>query len=148
MRERWYACQATISYEQVEINSVFNLMVTIHLLNFPRICMIIFFVVLHCVIMCIFQEIIPIIIWEKKTFSTAVLALIIFGSLILFPAILIPSTPSMWVAGMTFGYGYGFLLVMAAIPLGVTIPFFIGSLFYHRIEVSAFSCFHRSMCSQ
>lgn len=87
-----------------------------------------------------FQEIIPIIIWQRKTFSTAVLALIVFGSLIIFPTILIPSTPSMWVAGMTFGYGYGFLLTIGAIPIGVSIPYVIGSHFYHRIHVRSCYC--------
>ncbi|GER53359.1 SNARE associated Golgi protein family [Striga asiatica] len=80
------------------------------------------------------KEIIPIIIWERKTFSTTMLALIVFGSLAIFPSLLIPSTPSMWIAGMTFGYGYGFLLTIGAVAIGVTIPYFIGSLFCHRIH--------------
>lgn len=41
----------------------------------------------------------------------------------------------MWVAGMTFGYGYGFLLVIGAVSIGVSIPYFGGSLFYHKIQV-------------
>ncbi|KAL0329658.1 UNVERIFIED_CONTAM: hypothetical protein Sradi_4952500 [Sesamum radiatum] len=81
------------------------------------------------------KEIIPLIIWERKTFSTTMLALIVFGSLIIFPTLLLPSTPSMWVAGMTFGYGYGFLLIIGAVPIGVSIPYFIGSLFCHRIHM-------------
>ncbi|KAL3647249.1 hypothetical protein CASFOL_008217 [Castilleja foliolosa] len=80
------------------------------------------------------KEIIPIIIWEKETFSSSTLALIVFGSLAIFPTLLIPSTPSMWIAGMTFGYGYGFLLIIGAVAIGVTIPYFIGSLFCHRIH--------------
>ncbi|GFP81836.1 transmembrane protein 64 [Phtheirospermum japonicum] len=80
------------------------------------------------------KEIIPIIIWEKETFSTSMLALIVFGSLAIFPTLLIPSTPSMWIAGITFGYGYGFLLIIGAVAIGVTIPYFIGSLFCHRIH--------------
>ncbi|KAL3645366.1 hypothetical protein CASFOL_010546 [Castilleja foliolosa] len=80
------------------------------------------------------KEIIPIIIWEKETFSTSMLALIVFCSLAIFPTFLIPSTPSMWIAGMTFGYGYGFLLIIGAVSIGVTIPYFIGSLFCHRIH--------------
>lgn len=42
----------------------------------------------------------------------------------------------MWVAGMTFGYGYGFLLIMSGVAIGVSLPFFIGSLFHHKIQVS------------
>ncbi|CAA0842274.1 SNARE associated Golgi protein family [Striga hermonthica] len=80
------------------------------------------------------KEVIPIIIWERETFSTTMLALIVFGSLAIFPSFLIPSTPSMWIAGMTFGYGYGFLLTIGSVAIGVTIPYFIGSLFCHRIH--------------
>lgn len=84
------------------------------------------------------QEIIPIINWERKTFSTLMLGLIVFGSLAIFPSLLLPSTPAMWVAGMTFGYGYGFLLIMGGVAIGVSLPYFIGSLFYHRIHVWEF----------
>ncbi|KAF5478394.1 hypothetical protein F2P56_004956 [Juglans regia] len=80
------------------------------------------------------KEIIPIINWETTTFSTPVLAVLVFASLALFPAVLLPSSPSMWVAGMTFGYGYGFLLIISAVAVGVSLPFFIGSLFYHKIQ--------------
>lgn len=66
------------------------------------------------------------------------LALIVFASLALFPILLIPSTPSMWVAGMTFGYGYGFLMIIGGVLIGASIPYFIGSLFYHRIHVYQF----------
>ncbi|XP_008238680.1 PREDICTED: transmembrane protein 64 [Prunus mume] len=80
------------------------------------------------------KEIIPIITWETKTFSTPVLAVLVFASVALFPTLLLPSSPSMWVAGMTFGYGYGFLLIMSAATVGVSLPFFLGSLFYHKIQ--------------
>ncbi|KAL2551635.1 SNARE associated Golgi protein family [Forsythia ovata] len=81
------------------------------------------------------KEIIPIIHWEMETFSTQVLALIVFGSVALFPILLLPSTPSMWVAGMTFGYGYGFLLTIGAVAIGVSLPYFIGFLFHHKIQM-------------
>ncbi|XP_057812263.1 uncharacterized protein LOC131026396 isoform X2 [Salvia miltiorrhiza] len=81
------------------------------------------------------KEIIPIINWEQRTFSTAILGLLVFASLATFPILLIPSTPSMWVAGMTFGYGYGFLIIIGGVLVGSSIPYFIGSLFYHRIHV-------------
>lgn len=83
----------------------------------------------------IFQELIPIINWETTTFSTPVLAVLLFASVALFPTLLLPSTPSMWVAGMTFGYGFGFLLIISAAAVGVSLPYFIGSLFLHKIEV-------------
>ena len=47
----------------------------------------------------------------------------------------------MWLAGMTFGYGFGFLLIISAITIGVSLPYFIGSLFYHKIQVSTCSNF-------
>ncbi|KAI3453536.1 hypothetical protein Pfo_010199 [Paulownia fortunei] len=81
------------------------------------------------------KEIIPIINWERETFSTMNLALLVFGSLTIFPSLLLPSSPSMWVAGMTFGYGYGFLLIIGAVAIGASVPYFIGSLFNHKIQV-------------
>ncbi|MED6220724.1 hypothetical protein PIB30_047601 [Stylosanthes scabra] len=80
------------------------------------------------------KEIIPVINWETKTFSTPVLTVLLFASVALFPTILLPSTPSMWVAGMTFGYGFGFLLIISAAAIGVSLPFFIGKTFHHKIE--------------
>ncbi|KAK3224762.1 hypothetical protein Dsin_004624 [Dipteronia sinensis] len=80
------------------------------------------------------KEVIPLINWETKTFSTPVLAVLVFASVALFPTLLLPSSPSMWVAGMTFGYGFGFLLIMPAVTVGISLPYFIGSLFLHRIQ--------------
>ncbi|PWA34457.1 SNARE associated Golgi protein [Artemisia annua] len=80
------------------------------------------------------KGVIPILKWETETFSKPVLAVLIFTSVALFPSILLPSTPSMWVAGMTFGYAYGFLLIIGGVVIGTSLPYFIGSLFYHKIE--------------
>ncbi|XP_022152794.1 uncharacterized protein LOC111020425 isoform X2 [Momordica charantia] len=80
------------------------------------------------------KEIIPIINWEAETFSTPVLAVLVFTSVALFPSLFLPSSPSMWLAGMTFGYGLGFLLIISAVTIGVSLPFFIGSLFYRKIQ--------------
>ncbi|XP_017180658.3 uncharacterized protein [Malus domestica] len=80
------------------------------------------------------SEIIPILDWETRTFSPPVLVVLVFASVALFPTVLLPSSPSMWVAGMAFGYGYGFLLIISAAAVGVSLPFFIGSLFYHKIQ--------------
>lgn len=80
------------------------------------------------------KEIIPILNWETRTFSSPVLAVLVYASVALFPTLLLPSTPSMWVAGMTFGYGFGFLLIIAAVPIGVSLPYFIGHLFHHKIQ--------------
>ncbi|GAV75684.1 SNARE_assoc domain-containing protein [Cephalotus follicularis] len=79
------------------------------------------------------KVVVPIIKWEVATFSPPGLAVIIFVSIAIFPLILLPSTPSMWIAGMTFGYGIGFLLVMAGVSVGVSLPYFIGSLFNDKI---------------
>lgn len=80
------------------------------------------------------KGIIPLIKWERSTFTPPVLACILFTTVALFPTIILPSTPSMWVAGMTFGYGYGFLLIMSAVVFGVSLPYFIGSLIHHKIQ--------------
>ncbi|KAG6431384.1 hypothetical protein SASPL_109463 [Salvia splendens] len=73
------------------------------------------------------DEIIPMINWVQSTFSTTILGLIVFASLAIFPVFLIPSTPSQWVAGMTFGYGYGFLLITGGVLIGSSIPYFIAT---------------------
>ncbi|KAF2620244.1 hypothetical protein F2Q68_00042464 [Brassica cretica] len=40
----------------------------------------------------------------------------------------------MWMAGLTFGYGNGFLLILSAASIGVTLPFLIGHLFLHKMQ--------------
>ncbi|KAL8263791.1 hypothetical protein R6Q59_021921 [Mikania micrantha] len=80
------------------------------------------------------KEVIPILNWETKAFSKPVLAVLIFSSVAIFPSIFIPSTPSMWVAGMTFGYVLGFLLIICGVTVGVSLPYFFGSLLYHKIQ--------------
>ncbi|CAN6913968.1 unnamed protein product, partial [Brassica oleracea] len=80
------------------------------------------------------KELIPIIKWEIRTFTHPVCGLLVFASVAVFPTILLPSTPSMWIAGMTFGYGYGFLLIISAASVGVSLPYFIGHLFRHKIQ--------------
>ncbi|KAL8227418.1 hypothetical protein R6Q59_000097 [Mikania micrantha] len=80
------------------------------------------------------KEVVPILNWETKTFKKPVLAVVILGSIALFPSIFLPSTPSMWVAGMTFGYGFGFLLIIGGVIIGISIPYMFGSLFYTKIE--------------
>ncbi|KAJ0964106.1 hypothetical protein J5N97_029228 [Dioscorea zingiberensis] len=76
----------------------------------------------------------PILDWEMAAVSRPVLGLILFASIALFPALLLPSSPCMWIAGITFGYGFGFLLIMAGISVGMSLPYFIGSLFRYRIH--------------
>lgn len=80
------------------------------------------------------KEVIPILHWETTTLSTPVLVIVIFASVALFPTLLLPSSPSMWMAGMSFGYGLGFLLIISAVAVGVSLPFFIGSLFHHKMQ--------------
>lgn len=81
------------------------------------------------------KVVIPVMEWEASTFSRPVLALVLVASLALLPLFLIPSGPSMWLAGMIFGYGFGFLIIMAGTSLGVSLPFFLGRwLFRARIQ--------------
>uniref|UniRef100_A0ACD5UYE8 Uncharacterized protein n=1 Tax=Avena sativa TaxID=4498 RepID=A0ACD5UYE8_AVESA len=80
------------------------------------------------------KVIVPLIDWQSTTFSRPVIALICFGAIALFPSVLIPSSPFMWIAGMTFGYGYGFLIITTAMSIGMSLPFFIGCAFHSRIQ--------------
>lgn len=83
----------------------------------------------------LFEKIlIPILHWEATAFGRPVLALVLVASLALFPVFLIPSGPSMWLAGMIFGYGLGFVIIMAGTTIGMVVPYFIGLLFRDRIH--------------
>ncbi|CAA6656263.1 unnamed protein product [Spirodela intermedia] len=80
------------------------------------------------------KVVIPVLDWERTAFSPPILGLILFSSIAIFPTLLLPSSPSMWISGITFGYGYGFLLIMAGTSLGMSLPFLIGSLFRRKIH--------------
>ncbi|XVF26428.1 hypothetical protein REPUB_Repub14bG0015800 [Reevesia pubescens] len=72
--------------------------------------------------------------WEATAFGRPVLAVVLVTSLALFPVLLIPSGPSMWLAGMIFGYGLGFLIIMVGTTIGMVLPYLIGLLFRDRIH--------------
>ncbi|KAL5677918.1 hypothetical protein ACJX0J_014049, partial [Zea mays] len=78
--------------------------------------------------------VVPILHWESTTFSRPSIALICFGTIALFPSVLLPSSPFMWLAGMTFGYLYGFLIITVGMSIGMSLPYFIGSAFHCRIH--------------
>ncbi|XP_074273093.1 uncharacterized protein LOC141596752 [Silene latifolia] len=81
------------------------------------------------------KELIPVIHWLVETFRPPVLAAILFAANALLPVLLLPSLPFKWVAGMTFGYGFGFLLIMAAETIAVSLPYFIANhLFLPRLK--------------
>lgn len=80
------------------------------------------------------KVVIPILDWEMSTFSTPVLGLLMFAGIAILPILLLPCGPCYWIAGLTFGYGYGFLLIMGAVSIAMSLTFFIGSLFRHRIN--------------
>lgn len=90
--------------------------------------------VIFCGPLVIRKVVVPILNWEMETFSIPTLGLLLFATIALFPTIFIPSSPCMWVGGMTFGYGYGFLLIMAGASIGMSLPYFIGSSFRHKIH--------------
>lgn len=77
----------------------------------------------------------PILQWEATAFGRPVLALVLVASLALFPVVLIPSGPSMWLAGMIFGYGFGFVIIMVGTTIGMVLPYLIGLFFRDRIHV-------------
>ncbi|KAL2491059.1 SUPPRESSOR OF AUXIN RESISTANCE1 [Abeliophyllum distichum] len=76
----------------------------------------------------------PILKWEATAFGRPVLALVLVASLAFFPVFLIPSGPSMWLAGMIFGYGLGFVIIMVGTTIGMILPYLIGLLFRDRIH--------------
>ncbi|KAL2650666.1 hypothetical protein R1flu_018794 [Riccia fluitans] len=81
------------------------------------------------------KVIIPMMVWEATEFSRPVLAIVLILSLAIFPIFIFPSGPSMWLTGMIFGYGYGFLIIMAGTFFGQTFPYFIGRWLLHdRIQ--------------
>ncbi|MBA0717685.1 hypothetical protein Golax_005479 [Gossypium laxum] len=80
------------------------------------------------------KVIVPALQWEAHAFSTTERILVIVTSLALFPTLCLPSTPSMWMAGMAYGYIKGLLLVMTGVSLGVSLPFFVGSMFHTKIQ--------------
>ncbi|XP_057798252.1 uncharacterized protein LOC131014338 isoform X1 [Salvia miltiorrhiza] len=76
----------------------------------------------------------PLLQWEATAFGRPLLALVIVASLALFPVFLIPSGPSMWLAGMIFGYGLGFIIIMVGTTIGMVLPYLIGLIFRDRIH--------------
>ncbi|PWA68261.1 SNARE associated Golgi protein family [Artemisia annua] len=80
------------------------------------------------------KVLLPMLQWEATAFGRPVLALILVASLAFFPVLLIPSGPSMWLAGMIFGYGLGFVIIMVGTTVGMILPYLIGLLFRDRIH--------------
>ncbi|KAK3147119.1 hypothetical protein QOZ80_3BG0278320 [Eleusine coracana subsp. coracana] len=80
------------------------------------------------------KVLVPMMQWEASAFGRPVLAIVLVASLALFPVILVPSGPSMWLAGMIFGYGWGFLIIMVGTTIGMVVPYWIGSLFRERLH--------------
>lgn len=80
------------------------------------------------------KVLLPILEWESTAFGRPLLAIVLIASLALFPVFLIPSGPSMWLAGMIFGYGLGFVIIMVGTTIGMILPFLIGLLFRERIH--------------
>ncbi|XP_022769498.1 uncharacterized protein LOC111313008 [Durio zibethinus] len=89
---------------------------------------------LKLIVICISLVVVPAIKWEEQAFNSFEQVIVIFASLALFPVVCLPSTPSIWVAGMTFGYGKEFLLVVAGVSVGVSLPYFAGSIFHGKIQ--------------
>ncbi|CAN6875841.1 unnamed protein product [Brassica oleracea] len=83
----------------------------------------------------VFQKVlIPILQWEATAFGRPMLAIVLVVSLALFPVFLIPSGPSMWLAGMIFGYGLGFVIIMVGTTVGMVLPYLIGLMFRDRLH--------------
>ncbi|XP_061354224.1 uncharacterized protein LOC133298862 [Gastrolobium bilobum] len=93
------------------------------------------FVLVKWVVPFVFEKLLyPMMAWEATAFGRPVLALVLVASLALFPVFLIPSAPSMWLAGMMFGYGLGLVIIMVGTTIGMVLPYLIGLVFRHRIH--------------
>ncbi|XP_019440065.1 PREDICTED: transmembrane protein 64 [Lupinus angustifolius] len=83
----------------------------------------------------VFEKVLyPVMEWESTAFGRPVLAFVLVASLALFPVFFIPSGPSMWLAGMIFGYGLGFVIIMVGTTIGMVLPYLIGLLLRDRIH--------------
>ncbi|CAL0334521.1 unnamed protein product [Lupinus luteus] len=83
----------------------------------------------------VFEKVLyPMMEWESTAFGRPALAFILVASLALFPVFFIPSGPSMWLAGMIFGYGLGFVIIMVGTTIGMVLPYLIGLLLRDRIH--------------
>ncbi|KAF8117020.1 hypothetical protein N665_0012s0035 [Sinapis alba] len=83
----------------------------------------------------VFQKVLfPILQWEATAFGRPMLFIVLLLSLALFPVFLIPSGPSMWLAGMIFGYGLGFVIIMVGTTIGMLLPYLIGLMFRDRLH--------------
>ncbi|KAL5728562.1 hypothetical protein ACHQM5_001632 [Ranunculus cassubicifolius] len=80
------------------------------------------------------KVLVPTLRWEATAFGRPVLALVLVASLAFFPLLFIPSGPSMWLAGMIFGYGLGFVIIMVGTTIGMVLPYMVGLLFRDRIH--------------
>ncbi|KAL9246079.1 hypothetical protein vseg_019659 [Gypsophila vaccaria] len=80
------------------------------------------------------KVLIPMMQWESTAFGRPVLAMVLIASLAFFPVFLLPSGPSMWLAGMIFGYGLGFVIIMVGTTIGMVLPYSIGLLFRDKIH--------------
>jgi uncharacterized membrane protein YdjX (TVP38/TMEM64 family) len=78
------------------------------------------------------QVIILLLVWESKEFTRPVLAVVLVFSMAIFPIFLFPSGPSMWLTGMVFGYGLGFLIIMVGTTIGQTFPYWIDRWALHN----------------
>ncbi|VFQ82406.1 unnamed protein product [Cuscuta campestris] len=99
------------------------------------VCIVVLLVFIKWGVPFLFEKVlVPILEWEATSFGRPVLALILVASLAFFPVLLIPSAPSMWLAGMIFGYGLGFVLIMIGTTVGMLLPYLIGLIFRDRIH--------------
>lgn len=80
------------------------------------------------------KVLLPMMQWEATAFGRPVLGVVLVASLAFFPVFLIPSGPSMWLAGMIFGYGIGFVIIMIGTTVGMIFPYLVGLLFRDRIH--------------
>ncbi|XP_077250907.1 uncharacterized protein LOC143890203 [Tasmannia lanceolata] len=70
--------------------------------------------------------------WEATVLGQFVLAFVLVASMAFSKVLLIPPGLSMWLTGMILGHVLGFVITMIGSTIGISLLFFIGTLFRDR----------------
>lgn len=77
------------------------------------------------------QAVIPALEWADTTLSKPLLIFVIVICLAIFPIFLLPSSPLIWLAGISFGYAWGYVITLVGMALGMSATYFIGRRLLH-----------------
>lgn len=82
------------------------------------------------------QVILPVMEWEEHNLSRPLLAFVAVACMSLFPIVMLPTGPSMWLLGIVFNYFWGFCFIMIGAFFGQSLPYAFGHWLMHdRVQV-------------